>query len=282
MLYRSKMYQIGFRAGIVSIGVLLGVVSAPATTAPTNSRPAVAPLILSGRQSTRPAGTVSAGVAEIIKMLDAKVETEVLLAFIQNSSIPYNPDATELIALKEHGASTEILTAILHHGDELRLRLAQAQTSANPPPAAPAYGYPPDTAPPSYSTAPNPDSVGFAYPAGYYGYGYGYGTPWVSRSSTWNGCRPWYAYAPWWAQFYPEHHFANETPSTWSTAASRVKQPPFSGFAVGNAHANLLSLHSGGSHVAVGSGHASTQALHPSVSHVSGSGSGARPASRPR
>ena len=271
MLYRSKMFQIGLKVGIVSTGVLLGV-STPAATAPANSSSPVAPLILSGRQSTRPAGTFSPGVTEIIKMLDAKVETEVLLAYIQSSAIPYNPDAAELIALKEHGASTEILTAILHHGDELRLRLAQAQSSPNPQPAAPTYGYPPDTAPPSYSTAPYPDSGGSAYPAGYYGYGYGYGygAPWAYRSSAWNGCRQWYDYGPWWAKFYPEPHFANETPSTWSTAASRVKQPPFSGFAVGSGN---------------GSGHASTLALHPSVSHassvshVSGGGSGGRPAS---
>ena len=267
MLYRSKKFQIGFTAGIASTVVLLGVVSAPATTAPTNSRPAVAPLILSGRQSTRPAGTFSPGVTDIIKMLDAKVETEVLLAYIQNSTIPYNPDAAELIALKEHGASTEILTALLHHGNELRLRLAQAATSANPPTAAPTYDHPPDTTPPAYSSAPYPDGGGVAYPAVYsgygYGYGYGYGAPWGYRSSTWNGCRQWYDYPRWWAQFYPEHHFANETPSTWSTAASRVKQPPFSGFAVGSGHANPLALHSG-------------------VSHVAGGGSGGRPTSRTR
>ena len=59
---------------------------------------------------------------------------------------PYNPEATELIALKDHGASTETLVALLHHGDELRLQLAQAQSPANPPPAAPAYTYPPAAA----------------------------------------------------------------------------------------------------------------------------------------
>jgi hypothetical protein len=278
MLYRSKMFQIGFKAGIVSTVILVGVVSTPAATAPANSSPAVAPLILSGRQSARPAGTFSPGVTEIIKMLDAKVETEVLLAFIQNSPIPYNPDAAELIALKEHGASTEILTSILHHGDELRVRLAQAESSNSPPPATPTYDYASATAPPAaYAPAPYPDSGGFAYPAGYYGYGYGYGygyrAPWVCGSSTWNGCRPWYNHAPWWAKFYPEHHFANETPSTWSTAASQVKQPPFSGFSVasgsGSGRASSLALHSGGGHASGGS-------------HVSGGGSAGRPAGRSR
>ena len=120
--------------------VVFGLAQAALAATPTTTVP---PLILSGRQSARPAGTYSAGIAEIIKMLDAKVDAPVILAYIQNSPIPYNPEATELIALKEHGASTEMLMALLHHGDELRLQLAQAQSAVNPPPAAPAYDYAP-------------------------------------------------------------------------------------------------------------------------------------------
>jgi hypothetical protein len=263
MLYRSKLSRTGLKAAIISTVMFLGAVSIPATSAPTNSSSSVAPLILSGRQSDRPAGTFSPGVAEIIKMLDAQVDATVLLAFIQNSAIPYDPDATELIALKAHSASTEILTAMLHHGDELRLRFARAATSANPAPAAPAYDYPPDAAYPPYSTAPYPDSGGVLYPTVYYGHGYGYRSPWLGRSSACNTSRPWYDYGRWWAKFDNGRHFANETPSTWATAASRVPQPPFSGFTVGGAHANALALHSAGG-------------------HASGGGSASRPASRSR
>jgi len=60
---------------------------APAVGPATN----VAPLIISGRQSAHPAGTYSAGIAEIIKMLEAKVDAQVILAYIQYSAIPYNP-----------------------------------------------------------------------------------------------------------------------------------------------------------------------------------------------
>ena len=116
--------------------LVFGLAQAALAVTPTTTVP---PLILSGRQSTRPPGTYSAGIADIIKLLDAKVDAPVILAYIQNSPIPYNPEATELIALKDHGASTETLVALLHHGDELRLQLAHAQSAANPPPAAPAY-----------------------------------------------------------------------------------------------------------------------------------------------
>jgi hypothetical protein len=83
-----------------------------------------------GCEAARPAGTYSAG----IELLEAKMDAQVIRVYIQNSPIPYNPDGAELIALKEHGASTESLRALLHHRDELRLPMAQAQSAANLPP----------------------------------------------------------------------------------------------------------------------------------------------------
>jgi hypothetical protein len=170
----------------VVFGLAQAALAAIATTT-------VPPLILSGRQSDRPAGTYSASITEIIKLLDAKIEAPVILAYIQNSPIAYNPEATELIALKEHGASTETLVALLHHGDELRLQLAQAQNAANPPPVAPAYDYPP-AAYPAYpygyddssdaQIPPTDDSYASGWPlaygpsvgiSGYGPYGYAHG-----------------------------------------------------------------------------------------------------------
>ena len=142
---------------------------APAPTSTTT----VPPLILSGRQSARPAGTYSAGIADIIKMLDAKIDAPVILAYVQKSPIPYNPEVTEVIALKEHGASTELLMALLHRGDELRLQLAQIQSAANPAPAAPTYDYPPAAAYPPYPCGYD-DSSDAPYPATYYSYGCGW------------------------------------------------------------------------------------------------------------
>ena len=131
MLYRSKLFRTSLQAGILLNAMALGLAQQALAATPTTT---VAPLILSGRQSTRPAGTYSAGIAEIIKMLDARVDAQVILAYIQNSPIPVNPDALELIALKDHGAPVEMLTALLHRGDELRLQMAQAQSAFNPAP----------------------------------------------------------------------------------------------------------------------------------------------------
>lgn len=161
MLYRNRISRTGLKRGILFTTVAFGLAQAALAATPTTTVP---PLILSGRQSDRPAGTYSAGIADIIKLLDAKVDAPVILAYIQNSAIPYNPEATELIALKDHGASTETLVALLHHGDELRLQLVQAQSAANPRPAAPAYTYPPAVAYPPYPYGYDADASDVPYP----------------------------------------------------------------------------------------------------------------------
>jgi len=166
MMYDSKTSRTGLK-----IGMLLSAVVVALAVLAYTSRTTVPPLTVSDSPSARPAETYSAGVTEIIKMLDAQVDAPLILAYIQNSPIRFNPAATELIALKEHGASTEILMALLHHGDELRLQLAQAQSAANPPPAAPAYDYAPEAAYPPYSSD-YPDASYAPYPTTYYSYGY--------------------------------------------------------------------------------------------------------------
>src|SRR6516162_9415685 len=104
MVYRSKTVRF-LRKGTLSIIALSLLETAvasnpqPPTTASANSGAAVAPLILSGKQRARPEGTYSAGIADLISMLDANVDSGVILKYIENSAIAYNPDATELIAL---------------------------------------------------------------------------------------------------------------------------------------------------------------------------------------
>ncbi|HWV99372.1 MAG TPA: hypothetical protein VNZ64_06720 [Candidatus Acidoferrum sp.] len=221
---------------MTSTAVFLGIACASATTAPTNSSPTVAPLILSGRQSARPAGTYSAGVAELIKMLDAKVETEVMLAYIQGSPIAYNPDATELIGLKEHGASTEMLTTVLHHGDELRLRLAQAESAVNPAPAASAYAYAPEPAYPATAVAPYADSGEAAYPAVYSGYAYG--RSWLFGAPLGNRHRPFLnEQARWNSRCGEPQFFANSGRQQWGNSAPGVGAAARAVLAANRAHA---------------------------------------------
>src|SRR5262249_44112042 len=54
----------------------------------------------------------SAGVSDVLKMVDAKVDAGVIKAYIQNSSTAYNPSANEIVALKQHGVSDDVLTAM--------------------------------------------------------------------------------------------------------------------------------------------------------------------------
>jgi hypothetical protein len=109
---------------------------------------------------------LSPAVLEIVRLVDAKVDAEVIKGFIQNSPIAYNPTATDLIALTEHGVSSDILVALLHHGAELRAKMAQVQPSVYPstqttapqttyPVVSDSYSYPYDTGYPYYNYYPN-------------------------------------------------------------------------------------------------------------------------------
>jgi hypothetical protein len=189
MWHRSKTIQSAFGRGVVLTVVIFGL----AEIALADVQPAtVAPLIVSGSQSTHPAGIYSAGLAEIVKLLDAKMDAPVILAYIQNSPVAYYPDATELIALKDHGASPDVLVALLHHGDELRRQWAQAQRSVNPQPVATGYGNNPATTYPTYPYDYSDVSYSTTYPATYYNYGYyNYGWPVVYWPPVpFNGGRP--------------------------------------------------------------------------------------------
>jgi hypothetical protein len=113
--------------------------------------------------------TYSPALRDILKMLDAKVDPEVVKAYIKNSPIPFNPSATEIIALKQRGVPDELITTMIQHGAEVRSQLAAANQATAPmtPPsgAVPAEDY--SATAPSYSY---PDYA--SYP--YYGYGYPY------------------------------------------------------------------------------------------------------------
>jgi hypothetical protein len=250
MLYRKKITRTGLKRRMLFTATVFGLAQAALAATPTTT---AAPLILSGRQSARPAGTYSAGIADIIKLLDAKVDGPVILAYIQNCAIPCNPEATELIALKEHGASTETLVALLHHGDELRLQLAQAQSAANPSPAAPAYAYPPAAAYLLYPYGYDADASDAPYPATDGSYASGW--PLAYWPSVCIGGYGPYWYAHWGC--YPHHgdgHHAggSDVQRNWASAARPTPYAPQSLSAPSSGHTSSPVVHSGGSR---GSGH---------------------------
>jgi hypothetical protein len=148
--------------------------------------------------STSPPNTLiisSPAVSDVVKMVDAKVDSSVIKAFIQNSTTTFTPSASELIALKNHGVPDEILTAMLQRGAEVRSQIAQSLH--RPPPAAPTYASP--------STAPSmaPEASYESYPSDYasygaqyadYSYGYPYGYSYPYNYWWYNYSYPYYSY----------------------------------------------------------------------------------------
>ena len=57
----------------------------------------------------------SAGLLDIVRMVKANVNPEVIRTFINHSPISYNPSAQEVIALKRLGVSNEIIVTMLGH-----------------------------------------------------------------------------------------------------------------------------------------------------------------------
>jgi len=204
MLYRVKLSGTCLKGGLLLTALFLGLAQiapaaepVPSAASPASSGAPVAPLIFSGRQSTRPPGSYSPGVAQIIKMLDCKVDTQAILAYVQDSPTAYDPDASELMALKGHGASTELMMALLHHGDELRLRLAQVLNALNAPSVVPANDSPQEAPYPAYAATPIADS-GEQQSVAFYGYGSPW--PWLGRTPLGTAYRPyWYERGCWYA-----------------------------------------------------------------------------------
>ncbi|HOX55723.1 MAG TPA: hypothetical protein P5205_08865 [Candidatus Paceibacterota bacterium] len=162
-----------------------------------------------------PVATYSAGIADVLKLADAKVDTGVITTFIRNSSVAYNPSAAEIIALKERGVKPEILTAMLERGAEVRAQ-AQRAGPATAVAAAPrdnsgaAAQYAPAYASYAYSapaaTYAYPTYYSYAYPAydySYYNWGYSWPYYWPALSFSY-GCYPYRGYCgyryPYWGR----------------------------------------------------------------------------------
>ncbi|MHB8523030.1 MAG: DUF6600 domain-containing protein [Limisphaerales bacterium] len=125
------------------------------------------------RAKIPPVIPTSPGLAEIVKLAQAGVEPDVLLAYVENSEVTYNPTADELVYLHDVGISPSVVTALVQHGNQLRNQAAppalashqagpseSAGATAVAPAVAYHLGYP--AASPSYNVAaaaPAPDTA---------------------------------------------------------------------------------------------------------------------------
>jgi hypothetical protein len=107
--------------------------TAAATAADTNSSKPLTPAVVAPkarRQERLAAAALSPGVAELVKMVDAGVSTDLIKTYIANAPIAYEPKGADLIALKQHGAPDDIAAALLKKSSEAREKAAQARSSA--------------------------------------------------------------------------------------------------------------------------------------------------------
>jgi len=78
----------------------------------------------------RPAGPSASGVGEVLKMLDAGVSPEVIRVFIETSSRAVNVSGADVIALKKHGATDDLITVLLTRSAQARARATEARERA--------------------------------------------------------------------------------------------------------------------------------------------------------
>ena len=180
------------RAGAVLGG--LGILTSTPCFALSDSTTAAPSAVASNPQVS-----FSPGMRDVQKLLDAKVDSSVIRAYISNSPTPFNPNASEIIALKQRGVPDEIITSLMQRGAEVRTQMAQAALQAGSgamAPNAPAeYPYDYGNSTPYYPY--DYSDSGYGYP--YFGYPYNY---WW-----YNSYYPWSFYSPFFFNSYFHHGF---------------------------------------------------------------------------
>ena len=99
----------------------------------------------------------SDGFDDVLKMAKAGLGEDVMLAYVQNSQVAYNPNVDEMVFLANAGVPQKVIAAMLERGKALRENAAAATVAATPPPvAAPGIETPPPVvaAPPPVQPIP--------------------------------------------------------------------------------------------------------------------------------
>ena len=134
-----------------------------------------------GNVAATKAARLSWGLDDIVKLSKAGVDESVILTYVQNSGVAYNPTAQDVIQLRELGVSPQVTATLMQRGSEVRQAATveaqkQAQATAAAAPAQPAPVY---TAPVTYA-APASTVTYIGYPGYAYNYGGYYGPSYYS------------------------------------------------------------------------------------------------------
>ena len=189
--YRGINFKGPMAVGIVAIGLFSSGIIARAQSSDVAAadQPPPAPVV-----------TYPSGINDILKLVDAKLDVEIIKAYIKSSPVAYHLSASDVIALKDRGVPSGVIADIMQHGAEMR---AQGMQGMMPGPYA---GVPPPAPSPTYPYSANPyaefDAGGspvYPYPGDYSGYGYpaySQGYPYYNYS--------WYNYGwpvTWWPYY---------------------------------------------------------------------------------
>src|SRR5689334_10684366 len=79
-----------------------------------------------GMKMAAPTPKFSFGVDEIAKMSQGGVETDVILNYIENSNVPYHPNADEVVRLHDLGVPPQVITTLIRHGAKVQQQAAAA------------------------------------------------------------------------------------------------------------------------------------------------------------
>ncbi|HTL54398.1 MAG TPA: hypothetical protein VL361_01910 [Candidatus Limnocylindrales bacterium] len=209
-------------AGLI-VAFFGSIFTAPAiekVSAATDSPPGTPVIIETNPAEPAPVPQWSAEVADVLKLVKAKVDERTIVAFIGHSGRGYNLNAAEIIELKNQGVSDAVLTAMLQQNQ----RATTAGAGPTPPAVAPqamsanygtgqmvydpnaaaasqpVYVYPESSYYPSYY--PYYSSYYYPYWGGYYGYYYPYYCGYYGG----HYCYPYYGHG---GYCYPYSHYGH-------------------------------------------------------------------------
>jgi hypothetical protein len=97
---------------------------------PAGSAPATNAVPAHAATATATNAPLSPGIADLLKLADAEVSPLVIKTFIECSPAALQPTSADLIALKTHGVSDEIMTLLLQRGAQTRVATAQGKADA--------------------------------------------------------------------------------------------------------------------------------------------------------
>ena len=132
----AALLVIGGQAGPGALAQTPGTLGPDATMA---GSPAVAPVVSAAPAAAPVNIAPNSPLAQVIRLVQAGVSEDVILAYITNSSSAFNLDSDAIIYLSDLGAPGELATAMMQHDQQLQAQAATAQTE----PAASAVS-PPD------------------------------------------------------------------------------------------------------------------------------------------